>query len=215
MKRTLAAKATKTRKASASVVAVPDGRTRLKAPPMRVREGVPKMPQSIGLANELRADLGEIPFTAILESIRDALRGMPKVRDERQSELIELRLRNTARVEAKRAVILKDSVNSDVAGQFISRTRPVAIKLAKSGELLAVQDGRYLRFPRWQFDDRSDDGIVPGLRQVLAVMDASPFRKAAWLISPNPRLGGRLPIDLLREGQLDRVFEEATALTSG
>jgi hypothetical protein len=173
------------------------------------------MPQSIGLANELRADLGEIPFTVILESIRDALRGMPKVRDERQSELMRLHLRNTARVEAKRAVILKDSVSSDVAGQFISRTRPVAIKLAKSGELLAVQDGRFLRFPRWQFDDRSEDGIVPGLRRVLAVMDASPFRKAAWLISPNSRLGGRLPIDLLREGHLDRVFEEATALTSG
>jgi hypothetical protein len=88
-------------------------------------------------------------------------------------------------------------------------------KLAKTGELLAVQDGRYLKFPRWQFDEHSEDGLVPGLRRVLLVMDASPFRRAAWLVSPNPHFDGRAPIELLRAGEHDRVYEEAKGVTSG
>jgi hypothetical protein len=46
-------------------------------------------------------------------------------------------------------------------------------------------------------------------------MDASPFRKAVWLVSPNPHFDGRAPIELLREGQRDRVYEEAKTVSSG
>ena len=126
-----------------------------------------------------------------------------------------MRADNATRLEVKRAAILADTVSSDEAGVFISRTRPVVNKLAKSGDLLAVNDGRYLRFPRWQFDQRTEDGLVPGLRHVLSVMDATPFRKAAWLISPNPRFDNRAPIELLREGLGDRVYEEAKTVVSG
>jgi hypothetical protein len=80
---------------------------------------------------------------------------------------------------------------------------------------LAVPDGRSLRFPRWQFDAHTEDGLVPGLRRVLAVMDATPFRKAVWLITSNDRLGGRTPIEVLRDGKTDRVLEEAKGLASG
>jgi len=47
------------------------------------------------------------------------------------------------------------------------------------------------------------------------LMDASPFRKAVWLVSPNPHFDGRAPIELLREGQRDRVYEEAKTVSSG
>jgi hypothetical protein len=46
-------------------------------------------------------------------------------------------------------------------------------------------------------------------------MDASPFRRAAWLVSPNPHFDGRAPIELLRAGEHDRVYEEAKGVTSG
>jgi hypothetical protein len=184
------------------------------------RGGKPKprraaLAASVVLVNKLREDLGERQLSSILKTIRDEVQPATRMRDAEKSAVVRMRAENAARLEAKRAAILVDAVNSDVAGGFISRTRPVVNKLAKAGELLAVQDGRYLRFPRWQFDERSEDGLVPGLRRVLAVMDASPFRRAAWLVSPNPHFGGRAPIELLREGHLDRVYEEAKAVTSG
>lgn len=171
------------------------------------------MASSLFLINELRADLGERDLSSILKAIRDEVR--PVIRAAETKELTRMRAENAAKIEAKRAAILADAVNSDAAGGFISRTRPVVNKLAKAGELLAIQDGRYLKFPRWQFDEHSDDGLVPGLRRVLLVMDAAPFRRAAWLVSPNPHFDGRAPIELLREGQHDRVYEEARAVTSG
>ncbi len=170
---------------------------------------------SLVLVNELREDLGERNLSAILKTIRDEVRPAARIRGTGKDELVRMRAENTARIEAKRAAILADAVNSDAAGGFISRTRPVVNKLAKTGELLAVQDGRYLKFPRWQFDEHSEDGLVPGLRRVLMVMDASPFRRAAWLVSPNPHFDGRAPIELLRAGEHDRVYEEAKGVTSG
>jgi len=173
------------------------------------------MASSLVLINELRADLGERDLSSILKAICDEVRPVTRIRAAETKERTRMRAENAAKIEAKRAAILADAVNSDAAGGFISRTRPVVNKLAKAGELLAIQDGRYLKFPRWQFDEHSDDGLVPGLRRVLLVMDAAPFRRAAWLVSPNPHFDGRAPIELLREGQHDRVYEEARAVTSG
>ncbi len=170
---------------------------------------------SLVLVDELRESLGERHLSAILKTIRDEVRPAARLRGNGKDELVRMRAENIARIEAKRAAILVDAVNSDAAGGFISRTRPVVNKLAKAGELLAVQDGRYLKFPRWQFDEHSEDGLVPGLRRVLLVMDASPFRRAAWLVSPNPHFDGRAPIELLRAGEHDRVYEEAKGATSG
>jgi hypothetical protein len=170
---------------------------------------------SLLLVDELRESLGERNLSAILKMIRDEVRPAARLRGKGKNELVRMRAENIARVEAKRAAILVDAVNSDAAGGFISRTRPVVNKLAKAGELLAVQDGRYLKYPRWQFDEHSEDGLVPGLRRVLLVMDASPFRRAAWLVSPNPHFDGRAPIELLRAGEHDRVYEEAKGVTSG
>lgn len=170
---------------------------------------------SAALVTELRAELGESRLFAILSGIRDHVRPALRIRHSEEREIARMRADNATRLEVKRAAILADTVSSDEAGVFISRTRPVVNKLAKSGDLLAVNDGRYLRFPRWQFDQRTEDGLVPGLRHVLSVMDATPFRKAAWLISPNPRFDNRAPIELLREGLGDRVYEEAKTVVSG
>jgi hypothetical protein len=169
---------------------------------------------SLVLVNGLREDIGERRLSSLLRTIRDEVRPATRLRSADTVRAL-LRAENSMRVEAKRAAILADAVNSDIAGKFIARTRPVVNKLAKDGELLAVEDGRYLRFPRWQFDEQSEDGLVPGFRRVLTVMDASPFRKAAWFVSPNPHFGDRAPIELLREGEVERVYEEAKAVTSG
>lgn len=71
-----------------------------------------------------------------------------------------------------------------------------------------MRDGRRVRYPRWQFDHTSSNGVVAGLDTVLAAMDASSFRKAA-LIKPNKHLDDLAPIEALRLGLLDRVYSEA------
>ncbi|HEY1682148.1 MAG TPA: hypothetical protein VGF98_10965 [Candidatus Tumulicola sp.] len=83
-----------------------------------------------------------------------------------------------------------------------------------SNALLAIRDGRRIRYPRWQFDETSANGVVTGLDIVLAAMDASTFRKAAWLIKPNRHLDDLAPIEALRLGLLARVYAEAKTVAS-
>jgi hypothetical protein len=62
-------------------------------------------------------------------------------------------------------------------------------------------------FPAWQFTDR---GTVPGLEQVLAALaDHDEWMQNVFFINPNTRLGGRRPLDLLREGEIPDVLDAA------
>ncbi|MBV8644530.1 MAG: hypothetical protein JO225_11565 [Candidatus Eremiobacteraeota bacterium] len=169
--------------------------------------------RSAVLVRELRAELGEPMLSRVLEVLKQELHGTRRA--AANPVLVQLRANNAAAVAATRAQLLRDALSSDEVRRYVNRTRPVVNRMAKEGTLLAVADGRALRFPRWQFDGRTEDGLVPGFRRVLALMDASAFRKATWFITPHPRLGERRPIDVLRKGELDRVLEEAKGVTSG
>jgi hypothetical protein len=62
-------------------------------------------------------------------------------------------------------------------------------------------------FPAWQFTDR---GTVPGLEQtLLSLANHDEWMQNVFFISPNTRLGGQRPLDLLREGALQEVLEAA------
>lgn len=64
-------------------------------------------------------------------------------------------------------------------------------------------------YPAFQFDGRV---LVPGVAEVVkALMPAveTPWTVASWLTSPRSGLGGRRPIDALRQGQVDDVLAAA------
>jgi len=62
-------------------------------------------------------------------------------------------------------------------------------------------------FPAWQFTGR---GTVPGLEEVLRELgDHDEWMQNVFFIDPNTRLNGRRPLDLLREGELQKVLDAA------
>ena len=82
-------------------------------------------------------------------------------------------------------------------------------KRVREGSLLAVVGPDNTRFyPAAQF--RGDGSVVEGLR---AVQDAMSTRNGHtvlnFLVNPDPRLDNRRPIDLLKQGEVERVVEAA------
>jgi len=78
----------------------------------------------------------------------------------------------------------------------------------ENGRIVAWKDpaGRY-RFPNWQF---GADGILPGIRDCLAKIDSGDqWAVMIFFLIPSHYLGGKRPLDLIREGHPERAIELA------
>ncbi|HEY1429211.1 MAG TPA: hypothetical protein VGF18_06530 [Candidatus Tumulicola sp.] len=93
-------------------------------------------------------------------------------------------------------------------------TRQGVAARVERGELFAIRDGRKLRFPRWQFDDKQASGVVRGLSKVLrAAKHLSDIEIASWFVRAQPSLGGDIPKELLGMGEVDRVLRAIKAVS--
>ena len=93
--------------------------------------------------------------------------------------------------------------------------RQTPLERIRSGTLFAIRDQGKRRYPLWQFDPDEPDGVIAGLPDVLAALPMADLIKARWLQRPQALLDGQTPLQLLREGQVDRVLAEARAVGCG
>ena len=83
-------------------------------------------------------------------------------------------------------------------------------KRRQAGKLLAIADGqRRYAYPVWQV--RGGE-TLPGLAAVLGELtNMSALDKAHFMTSPDARLDGQMPLDVLRSGDIARVRAAARA----
>lgn len=88
-------------------------------------------------------------------------------------------------------------------------SRQAVDKRVQEGSLLAVPGPSNRRcYPTLQFN--RDGSVVAGLKEVQDALPVeSPWVVLNFLARPDDRLGGRKPIDVLREGSLPLVLEAA------
>ena len=120
-----------------------------------------------------------------------------------------------ARFSLRRQLLSQCIGSTEVVSLLGLRNRQTPLDRIKAGTLLAIRDQGQWRFPLWQFDPDGPDGVVAGLSDVLAALPVADLIKARWLQRPQPLLDGQTPLQLLREGQRDRVLAEARAVGRG
>jgi hypothetical protein len=88
-------------------------------------------------------------------------------------------------------------------------SRQMVDRKVREGSLLAVPGPSNRRaYPTVQFT--RDGTVVPGLKAVYdALPTENPWAVLNFLVSPDPRLNGRKPIDLLKSGKINLVVEAA------
>ena len=79
----------------------------------------------------------------------------------------------------------------------------------KNQSLLAISYGDALIFPEWQFDSNNQDGLVEGFLEVLETLKTSVRAQTSWLTQPNDVFQYKAPIEVLRQGEKQRVLAEA------
>ena len=113
-------------------------------------------------------------------------------------------------LDAKRRLIEQNGgvFKTEQVGEYLGISPQAVNKRRASCQLLGLTFRRrgYV-FPAWQFTER---GTMPGLEDVLlALAEHDEWMQNVFFISPNTWLGGRRPLDLLREGKIQEVIDTA------
>lgn len=115
-------------------------------------------------------------------------------------------------VREKMAAEEGGNLSADEAAQRLGMTKQSVLNLYHAGKVLAWRTEKQgaFRFPAWQF---SEGGRLPGLELVLAKLSAGEllddWGKIGFFLQSHGSLGGRRPLDLLRENKLESVLKAA------
>jgi hypothetical protein len=134
--------------------------------------------------------------------------------DYTPEKMWHLELANLQKYYQRRQELLRGAISaSEVAELLGFQSRQTPHDRVKNNRLLAIKDNGVYKFPLSQFDPEGADGIVNGLPEVLeALDDVSPFTKLNWLSKPNAVFDGLTPLEMLKQGEVDKVVIEARAL---
>ncbi len=137
--------------------------------------------------------------------LADSIAGRRFTRQER----IQLEMDTLARHFQRRRQLLEGSLTAPQVAEMLGTSRQTPHDRVSSQTLLAIKDNGKLRFPLWQFDPEGPDGVIDGLPQILKSLQMSDYAKHNWLSRPNPYLEGQAPIELLKQGEIERVHQVA------
>jgi hypothetical protein len=93
-------------------------------------------------------------------------------------------------------------------------SKEAVLKRYRKGRLLGWREARQnaVRFPAWQFVDEKP---LPGLEEVLAVLNRSPslddWARILFFLNRRSSVGVERPLDLLRRGEIEPVKRAAAA----
>ena len=104
------------------------------------------------------------------------------------------------------------SLSAENAARELNMTKAAVLKRYHNERLLAWRDEKQnaIRFPAWQFKDGK---VLTGLETVLETLKSGPrlddFGRLLFFLSNSRFLGGKRPLDCLREGELHKAVQAA------
>ena len=107
------------------------------------------------------------------------------------------------------------SLSSEDVARMLRISKTAVLKRLGTGRLLAWREERLqaARFPRWQFNEHGQ--VLAGLDDALQILNQDErldvWGKILFFLQEKPSLGGRRPLDLLREGKLKEMILAAQA----
>ncbi len=146
-------------------------------------------------------------YEAVLPLIEDLV-----LEEARKSPVARARLRGIRR---KREMLGAEGgcVGTAEAAEILGGISKQAVdKRRERRTILALpRGGGEYAFPLWQFDEGTRDGLIPGLTGVLRSFSVeNPWMRAEFMLAPNDRLGGKRPLDALRDGETDAAARAAS-----
>lgn len=154
---------------------------------------------------------GENEIPPMIWEICDAIdEGLAKQLKGALSGLILARIRGIA----ARETLKSDEgghISADKAAQRLKISRAEVMSMYRKSEIIGWREGRQVRFPVWQF---SKSGLLPGLQTILEALRPadwnSDWARMLFFLGSLHSLGGKRPLDLLREKRISEILPVAS-----
>ncbi len=103
------------------------------------------------------------------------------------------------------------SLSAENAAELLGISKAAILKRYQKGQIVAWREEKQdaVRFPRWQFDDRR---VLNGLEKALDILRGKPlddYGRMLFFLSNVGFLGGRRPLDCMRQGDIDSALQAA------
>lgn len=178
---------------------------------------------SQSLEQAIAAQLSGLPIEsqrAVLEALRAARRTLPTAELDAErwgpapsdDEYLAATAATTALAEQARADVRHRSLSIDEAARRLSIGPAELEQWLAEGRLVALHHGDTTVLPDWQFDERSADGVLPGLGTVVAEFPGGVVWLSGWMRQPNDALDGDTPRERLTRGDVESVVGAAQSL---
>ncbi len=144
--------------------------------------------------------------TFLIEAARLAVESGLAGADEAERDFNEARLRGLARVAELRKMA-EPCLETGAVCDLLGVSRETIRKKLERKQLLALPKGSGDRvFPVFQFQGGK---VLPGVDQVLEVLDTDPFVALSFFLSRSPFFGNKSAADALKAGMIEEVVTEA------
>jgi hypothetical protein len=144
----------------------------------------------------------------LFRSLQDAAALGAEIKPDAPDPLTAAFLRGA---EMKRALLEAEAgvLSAQQLAEHLGITAQGLGKRREKGQVFWLEVGDGYVYPAFQI---GADGLLPGVRDVLdAFAIADPWTRVNFMLTGDARLGGRRPIDVLREGDIASVIRTARA----
>jgi Protein of unknown function (DUF2384) len=137
----------------------------------------------------------------------------PAVRTHPPERVAAARARTLEAFLEARSALLADSLSTIEVARRLGVSAAAVTKRRVAGRLVAFRHRGDWRYPAWQL---ADGAVLPGIADAWREMPhhAEDLRAVRWFTLPSRHLGGRAPIDVLRDGDPAAVVDAASYVGS-
>lgn len=148
------------------------------------------------------------------ESLSPVARDVPGIAEgsvPTSEELLDARLRNTARLVLLRKRILEGSLSGRELADHLGVSPQAVDQARQANKVIALRASGGWRYPVWQFDFSAPDPLPPHLAEVAAAVGEFRLALIRWLSEHDETLGSS-PLDALRTDHWQQVVRRARQL---
>ena len=130
------------------------------------------------------------------------------------SQLAEAEMANLAKTFVARRAVIDASISRAAVAALLEVSEQSVTKQIKAHRIVGVKNKGYWAIPRWQLDAGSEDGLLPGIRELAMIFPGGPVTLSLWAQRPNIELNGLPPRDVLAANRVDEVIDVVKAMTA-